>query len=175
MNSREIIHKFVNMARHPEAKDLAEALEMETKYDDCLYECQMVKYGEDSIHYAKMTKLEYFKKSLEINNVYLDLDNLSFSILATLKPRLAHLKIIDALGRPITAFDVCWALNKKQSEHYYFATDNGIWSGFRLKNTCEGLVVLNIEFETKKPDGTDIFSTEWTDDTSDKIVKLINL
>ena len=158
MNSREKIHEFVNMARHPEAKDLDEALEMETKYGDCLYECQMVNYGGDSIHYAKMTKLEYFKKSLEIHNVYLDLDNLDFSILATRKPRLANLKIIDVLGRPITAFDVCWALNKRDFRLRNFTANQiGIFynTGNDGKDSCW------IKFETIKQDGTHTTPDQW--------------
>lgn len=170
MNSREIIHQFVNMARHPEAKDLAEALEMATKFDDCLYECRMVKYGGDSIHYAKMTKLEYFKKSLEIHNVYLDVDNLNFSILATQKPNLCNLKIIRSLGRPITAFDVCWALQKTHTD--LMIRFNG-GNYIRVGRMMGGEFDCWFWLEAKNTDGTDIFLTEWRDDVCDKIAEEI--
>ena len=76
-------------------------------------------------------------------------------------------------------------MNKKQSKYHYFATDNGIWAGYGLKDKCEGIIALIVEFKTKESDGTDIFlrmwgdeesgDYNWSDDTSDEIVKLINL
>ena len=87
------------------------------------------------------------------------------------------------LGRPITASDVCWALNKKYNPRYYFDlklynSNNDSLSQFikisahSSKNADkEGLIY----FEAMKQDGTKTFHTEWSDDTSDKITKLINL
>ena len=162
MKSREIIHKFVNMARHPEAKDLPEALEMETKFDNCLIEYKNYQYK----------ILDQNNKSKSINGLFIYIQNNEISCQGKTFISKGEYKI---LGRPITAFDVCWALNKKQPEHYYFATDNGIWASYELKDKCEGIIALTVEFKTKESDGTDIFSTEWSDDTSDTIVKLINL
>ena len=151
MKSREIIHEFVNMARHPEAKDLAEALNEEKSHKDCLIQLDC---------YKNIMTMEIFLLKWQ--------DHQSKWGACELLPH-------KILGRPITAFDVCCALNKKQSEYYYFATDNGIWAGYGLKDKCEGIIALMVEFKTKESDGTDIFSTEWSDDTSDTIVKFINL
>ena len=191
MNSREIIRQFVNMARHPEAKDYEMAITNELKMPFCIIHLDNgIMYNSDingewginkkrvsGFHNgSRMVGTKFTFDNSRVNKYkhdykpgyYYDLINEEELVTYNLLPE-------NILGRPITAFDVCWALNKKQSKHYYFATDNGIWAGYGLKDKCEGIIALMVEFKTKESDGTDIFSTEWSDDTSDTIVKLINL
>lgn len=151
MKSREIIHQFVNMARHPEAKDLAEALEGETKYNNCLIEYK-------NYQYQILDQYKYNKNGLFI---YIKDDNMGCQ--GTTFISKEEYKI---LGRPITAFDVCWALNKKQSEHHYFADECGISDYYSVYRTIQN---ETLEFETIKPDGTHTTLEDW----DNKICKTI--
>jgi len=93
---------------------------------------------------------------------------------------------IIKLGRPITAFDVCWALNKKTGEFDFKIERRGI-SFTRictmeadgnfvscmplLKNIKNGIFV----FEIIESDGTHTVLEDWDDKVCEDIVKLINL
>ena len=176
MNNREIIHQFVNMVgRHPEAKDLAEALNEEAKIFGCLVDCDLIvrRYLTPA---RTITPIIAFNR---YNEPFVAINN-DTELFCLHKKYKLNDKI---LGRPITAFDVCWALNRKHNPTYYF--DLKLYnfnndslsqcikiSAHSSKNADkEGLIY----FEAMKKDGTKTFHTEWSDDTSDKIVKLINL
>lgn len=102
MNSREKIHEFVNMARHPEAKDLAEALNEEKSHKDCLIQLDCDK--------SIMTMEIFLLKWQDHQSKWGACELLPHKI----------------LGRPITAFDVCWALNKKTGEFDFSIERKGI-------------------------------------------------
>jgi len=74
------------------------------------------------------------------------------------------------LGRPITAFDVCWALQKqdKYMEYRYDINTYGIHIANALKK-------IDIIFPTIKPDGTHTVLEDWDDKICEQIVKLIDL
>jgi len=79
------------------------------------------------------------------------------------------------LGRPITAFDVCWALNKKYAKKdyapFYIYLDNFCYSNGDESHSSESL----FDFETIKPDGTHTVLEDWDDEICEKMTKLINL
>ncbi len=140
MKSREKIHEFVNMARHPEAKDLAEALKSEQKYDNC-----------EILH-------TYENKEPRIINVQ-EFDWLRSEIYGF------ETGENKTLGRPITAFDVCWALQKTHTDLMIrFNGGNSIMVGRMLGGKFDCWFWL----EAKNTDG-DIFLTEWGDEVCDKI------
>ena len=141
MNTQEKIRQLVNKARHDEAKSYEEALEIEKEHDSCILE---------ETHYDG--KVEFTQ-----NIVY---DWKRSEIYGSDKPK------IKILGRPITAFDVCWALNKKQSEHHYFADECGISDYYSVYRTIQN---ETLEFETIKPDGTHTTLEDW----DNKICKTI--
>jgi len=141
MKSREIIHEFVNMARHPEAKDLAEALNEEKSHKDCLIQLDCDK----SIMTMEIFLLKWQHHQSKWGACEL----------------LPH----KILGRPITAFDVCWALQKTHTDLMIrFNGGNSIMVGRMLGGKFDCWFWL----EAKNTDG-DIFLTEWGDEVCDKI------
>jgi hypothetical protein len=79
------------------------------------------------------------------------------------------------LGRPITALDVCWALNKKYVKKdyapFYIYLDNFCYSNGDESHSSESL----FEFPTIKPDGTHTVLEDWDNEICENIVKLIDL
>ena len=141
MNSREKIHEFVNMARHPEAKDLAEALEIDT---------------------------------IEYENSYcFDKTRNTICLYHPVKNIIKKEQLL-LLGRPITAFDVCWALNKKTAEFNFSVDTRGISFSRFCKMEADGNLVScmpslqglkrgkgNIPFKTIEEDGTHTILYQW--------------
>ena len=169
MNSREIIRQFVNMARHPKAKDLAEALEMEKLIDGCKILAKLKSASYVKNLYAPIEEQEYME--FIVNNSGLSTTGAYGTSLFDTDDSIELCNVV-ILGRPITAFDVCWALNKRDFRLRNFTANQiGIFynTGNDGKDSCW------IKFETIKQDGTHTTLDEWSDDTSDKITKLINL
>lgn len=193
MNSREKIHEFVNMARHPEAKDLAEALEMEKlnlKFGHYI-SVEQKGYGYDNQFYSykvigTLKTNSYIQTPVDGlgEKIRGDSENCVQVICCGVDERNVErfrLQDIKFTGRPITAFDVCWALNTKHNPTYYF--DLKLYnfnndtlsqcikiSAHSSKNTDkEGLIY----FEAMKKDGTKTFHTEWSDDVRDKLAEFI--
>lgn len=170
MNNREIIHEFVNMARHPEAKDLAEALNEEAKIFGCLVDCSM---GYD-MPPRKITPIIDFNF---YNEPFVAINN-------NAKLSNVYKNNHKILGRPITAFDVCWALEKNfkknwngMEKHYpelqikFFAEPNIIHLGRTMGSMFHCFAII----EYIKQDGTYTTLDEWSDEVCDRIAELINL
>lgn len=181
MNSREKIHEFVNMARHPEAKDLAEALEMESKFSNCIFKFKDFYFTEanrDEINAFRIGFYTGAKEQLELDeevledmeDIYLLHHNVELSGVA-----MDNIGKPTILGRPITAFDVCWALNKKTAEFNFSVDTRGISFSRFCKMEVDGNLVScmpslqglkrgkgNIPFKTIEEDGTHTILDKWS-------------
>ena len=157
MNSKDKIHEFVKMARHPEAKDLAEALNKESKITGCLIEDIESPLAPQYRKIVRATILWNELDSVGNERYYCYKNNHTYTVVK---------KQVKILGRPITAFDVCWALNKNKDI-----------------DGCYKLTVCKNNVRIEHFMGTDIMLCdiadktldEWGDEVCDKIGKLIKL
>ena len=182
MNSREIIHEFVNMARHPEAKSLAEALEMEKlnlKFGHYI-SVEQKRYGCDNQFYSykvigTLKTNSYIQTPVDGlgEKIRGDSENCVQVICCGVDERNVErfrLQDIKFTGRPITAFDVCWALQKTHTD--LMIRFNG-GNYIRVGRMMGGQFDCWFWLETKNTDGTDIFLTEWSDEVCDEIAEFI--
>jgi len=70
------------------------------------------------------------------------------------------------LGRPITALDVCWAL-QKQDKYMEYRYDINTY-GIHIANAFDKIDII---FPTIKPDGTHTTLQEWSDEVCENIVR----
>lgn len=159
MNPKEKIRQFVIMARYPELS-FEEGLNKESKKD---YYCLA------SLDGKARTIIEWTMLK-EIHN---KISNKKFTSIEAVE--VDTRKWIDdkltILGRPITAMDVCWALqnNSKNETYTYYVNPKHIHICDPIEAYCQ-----YIEFETIKLDGTHTTLDDWSDEVCEKIVKLIN-
>ena len=169
MNSREIIHQFVNIARHPEAKDLEEALEMEKLIDGCKILAKLKSASYVKNLYAPIEEQEYME--FIVNNSGLSTTGAYGTSLFDTDDSIELCNVV-ILGRPITAFDVCWALNKKQSEFNFSVDTRGISFSRVCTMEVDGNLVSCMpslqgskkgifSFKTIEEDGTHTTPDQW--------------
>jgi len=147
------IWETVIMNRHPEAKSLEEALEMESQKNGCIL------YDVDSKRYFTVFECNYTDdESISLQCI----SDTGGSTVITYKKANSKQEI---LGRPITLFDVISLLNKNKDEEedpLYYANGKRIFAIFCDESYCRKVCDFN----------TNLLE-EQTPETWEKIANLI--
>ncbi len=205
MNTKEKIRQFVNKARHDKAKSYEEAIDSEfghvlcevivKKRIECNYTgkqfeedflCLSSGYTnrdlpiEDNLEHPSGYPEYNIIEDREVKIVRcLDSNQFDYCVLYRDPERyfLENEGCLDykILGRPITALDVCWALNKKYVKKdyapFYIYLNNFCYSDGDESHSSASLFV----FEIIKSNGSHTVLEEWSDEVCENIVKLIDL
>jgi hypothetical protein len=173
MHAKEKIRQFVIMARHPEAKSYEEAIIKEKTFFGC-----MLELDKNSKHYNSWCDSINLQSNIVIkgycDSAYMVGDKNHYHCEYISGNNVSSL--FKILGRPITAFDVCWALNKKYNPKnmYYFDL-----KPYVINNSPQLMIVLGhsdtVYFDIIKSNGTHTVLEDWSDKTCEQIVKLIDL